>query len=76
MACACSRAQTTPTFAADVAPVVYTKCAPCHHAGGAGPFPLTTYDQVRRRARQIARVTGRRYLPPWPPVAGHGDFTG
>jgi Flp pilus assembly protein TadD len=76
MACACSRAQTTPTFAADVAPVVYTKCAPCHHAGGAGPFPLTTYDQVRRRARQIARVTGRRYMPPWPPVAGHGDFTG
>lgn len=75
-ASACSRPDVAPTFAANVAPVIYTKCAPCHHDGGAGPFPLTTYDQVRRRTRQIARVTGRRYMPPWPPVAGHGDFVG
>jgi Flp pilus assembly protein TadD len=73
---ACSRPETTPTFAADVAPLVYTRCAPCHHRGGAGPFPLTTYDEVRRRSRQIAEVTGRRYMPPWPPVEGHGDFVG
>jgi Flp pilus assembly protein TadD/mono/diheme cytochrome c family protein len=73
---ACSRPETTPTFAVDVAPLVYTRCAPCHHRGGAGPFPLTTYDEVRRRSRQIAEVTGRRYMPPWPPVEGHGDFVG
>ena len=66
---ACSRTETVPTFAADVAPLVYTRCAPCHHDGGAGPFPLTTYEQVRRRARQIVEATGRRYMPPWPPVA-------
>jgi Flp pilus assembly protein TadD len=76
VSCACSRFRTPPTFAADVAPLVYTRCAPCHHAGGAGPFPLTTYEQVRRRARQIVEVTGRRYMPPWPPVRGHGDFVG
>ena len=73
---ACSRTETVPTFAADVAPLVYTRCAPCHHDGGAGPFPLTTYEQVRRRARQIVEATGRRYMPPWPPVEGHGDFVG
>jgi tetratricopeptide repeat protein len=58
----CKRA---PTFARDVAPIVYARCAPCHRAGGAGPFPLTSYEEVRRRATQIARVTARRYMPPW-----------
>jgi Flp pilus assembly protein TadD len=72
----CARHETPPTFTADVAPIVYSRCAPCHHDGGAGPFPLTNYEQVRRRARQIVKVTGRRYMPPWPPVQGHGDFVG
>jgi Flp pilus assembly protein TadD/mono/diheme cytochrome c family protein len=66
----------TFTFTRDVAPIVFTHCAPCHHAGGAGPFPLTTYAEVRRRARQIVKVTRARVMPPWPPVEGHGAFKG
>jgi hypothetical protein len=58
------------TFTRDVAPLVYARCAPCHHAGGAAPFSLIGYDEVRARARQIARVTERRYMPPWKAV-GH-----
>ncbi len=65
-----------PTFTRDVAPIVFAHCAPCHHDGGAGPFPLISYADVRKRARQIATVTGERVMPPWPPVAGHGDFRG
>jgi hypothetical protein len=60
---ACRRAP--PTFARDVAPIVYARCAPCHHAGGAAPFSLTSYDDVSRRAAQIADVTARRFMPPW-----------
>jgi hypothetical protein len=60
----CRRAS-PPTFARDVAPIVYGKCAPCHHAGGAAPFALTSYEDVARRATQIARVTERRFMPPW-----------
>lgn len=56
-----------PTWAHDVAPVLHANCAPCHHPGGAGPFSLLTYDDARRRARQIAQVTKRRYMPPWLP---------
>ncbi len=67
---------TSPTFAADVAPLLYANCVPCHHEGGAGPFPLVQYRDVKRRARQIVKVTGRRFMPPWPPVAGHGRFIG
>src|SRR4051794_10469627 len=62
------------TFARDVAPIVYGKCAPCHHPGEAAPFSLLSYDDVRRRARQIADVTGKRIMPPWLPKAGCGDF--
>jgi TolA-binding protein len=64
------------TFARDIAPIVLTKCAPCHRPGEAGPFPLLTYEDVSRRARQIRNVTGRRFMPPWKPVHGHGNFRG
>ncbi len=64
------------TFGRDVAPIVYKSCAPCHRAGEAGPFSLLTYQDVKKHARQIAVVTGSRYMPPWLPEAGYGDFTG
>jgi tetratricopeptide (TPR) repeat protein len=47
-------------------------CAPCHRPGEVGPFPLLTYDDVRRRARQIAEVTASRFMPPWKPEPGFG----
>ena len=65
-----------PTFTRDVAPIVYTQCSGCHRPGQAGPFPLLTYNDVRSRARQIADVTRSRYMPPWKPEPGHGDFVG
>lgn len=62
------------TFNKDIAPLVFSHCAPCHHQGGIGPFPLLTYQDVRTHASQIAAVTERRYMPPWPPEPGYGDF--
>ena len=62
---------TTPTYAHDVARVLNRHCVQCHHPNGPGPFSLLTYDGARRRARQIARVTARRYMPPWLPDPGH-----
>jgi Flp pilus assembly protein TadD/mono/diheme cytochrome c family protein len=64
------------TFTKDIAPLVFTHCAPCHHAGGNGPFPLITYKDVDRHAAQIAAVTRSRYMPPWPPEHGYGNFAG
>ncbi len=66
----------SPTFAHDIAPIVYQNCAVCHRPGEAGPFSLLTYQDVKRHARQIADVTQRRYMPPWPPQPGYGDFLG
>src|SRR5579862_3378565 len=62
------------TFYRNVAPIVYQSCAPCHRPGEPGPFPLLTYAEVRKRGAQIVGVTKRRYMPPWLPEAGHGEF--
>ena len=55
------------TFNKDIAPILFHSCAICHHTGEAGPFPLLTYADTKARARQIAAVTARRYMPPWLP---------
>ena len=65
-----------PTFAHDIAPIVFKNCSPCHRPGEAGPFSLLSYGDVKSHARHIADVTRRRYMPPWLPEAGHGDFAG
>jgi Tfp pilus assembly protein PilF len=62
------------TFSRDIAPIVFAKCAPCHHPGEAAPFSLLTYDDVHRRVRQIAAVSQKRLMPPWLPRDGFGDF--
>jgi Flp pilus assembly protein TadD len=62
------------TFYKDVAPIVYHSCAPCHRPGEPGPFPLLTYENVRKHGQQIVAVIRRRYMPPWLPEPGHGDF--
>ncbi len=61
-----------PTFSTEVAPIIYDHCASCHRTDGVGPFSLVTFEQVRRRARQIAEVVTSGYMPPWKPVADHG----
>ncbi len=58
----------------DVAPILYANCATCHHPHGNGPFSLLTYADARRWGTQVAQVTGSRYMPPWLPAHGYGDF--
>ena len=65
-----SRARGTLTFTKDIAPLMHRHCAECHRPGAAGPFSLLTYLDVQKRARQIAEVTHRRYMPPWLPEPG------
>ena len=64
------------TFNKHIAPLIFQYCAPCHRPGEAAPFPLLTYQDVRKHASQIVSVTERRYMPPWLPEPGYGDFAG
>jgi Flp pilus assembly protein TadD len=71
------RAAETPiTWSRQIAPIVYQNCATCHHPGGSGPFSLLTYRDAYRRGPQMAEVTQSRYMPPWLPAPGYGDFAG
>jgi tetratricopeptide (TPR) repeat protein len=75
LALAACAAQAEPiTFYKHIAPIVYQSCAPCHRPGEPGPFPLLTYADVRKHGQQIVSVIQRRYMPPWLPEAGYGDF--
>src|SRR5215472_747390 len=65
-----------PDFAHDVAPILYRACVECHHPGEAAPFSLLSYADAGKRAVQIAAVTRSRFMPPWLPDAGYGDFEG
>ena len=62
------------TWSHQIAPLVYNNCTTCHHPGGAGPFSLLTYEDAKRWGAQMAAVTSSRYMPPWLPEHGYGDF--
>ena len=63
-------------FAQHIAPIIHQNCTPCHRTGAAGPFPLITYQQVRKKAKTICKVTKSRYMPPWPADPEYMSFIG
>jgi len=76
LASASQPAAKSVTFSADVAPIIQSRCVTCHRTDGDAPFSLTSLDDVRRRASMIVSVTKSRYMPPWKPARGAGDFQG
>jgi tetratricopeptide (TPR) repeat protein len=82
-----SRISSPVTFNKDIAPILFENCATCHRPIEASPsdksdplcvagapFPLLDYANAQARAREIAKVTLTRAMPPWLPDRGHGDF--
>jgi Tol biopolymer transport system component len=62
------------TFTENVAPIVYGNCVTCHRPGEAAPFPLISYEDVRKRGALIVTVTKARYMPPWHAAHDYGEF--
>src|SRR5712691_7312871 len=71
---ACAAAAAAPTFNTDVAPILYQNCASCHRPGEVAPFSLLSYQDAAKRAKLLATVTARRYMPPWKAEPGYGHF--
>src|SRR4026209_2024148 len=67
-------AMAAPTFNKDIAPILYENCATCHRPVEVAPFSLLTYQVAAKRASLIATVTKKRYMPPWKPEPGYGNF--
>ncbi len=62
------------TFTKDVAPILYAKCATCHHAGEMAPMSLMTYKEVRPWAKSIRERVVSKEMPPWYADPNHGEF--
>src|SRR5439155_8475839 len=54
-----------PTFAKDVAPIIFNRCASCHRAGEVAPMTLLSYEDVRPWAKVIRNKVASREMPPW-----------
>lgn len=63
-----------PTFAEDVAPILYKNCTSCHHTGGLGPFSLVEYDSAKANLSDIRDAVSTGQMPPWHAVGAHGVF--
>ncbi len=62
------------TFNQHIAPILLNHCAPCHREGMSAPFHLVTYEDAKKRDKQIKEVTESRYMPPWLPEPVQGGF--
>jgi mono/diheme cytochrome c family protein len=67
-------AKAAPTFAKDVAPILYKSCVECHRPTMFAPMALVTYDDARPWARSIKQRVSARTMPPWGADSPHGLF--
>jgi hypothetical protein len=68
-------AVTQPTFSADIAPIMYAKCTPCHRPNQIGHFNLITYQDVASKADAIHYTVTNRLMPPWPADIHYSRFS-
>jgi hypothetical protein len=52
------------TWSEHIAPLVYSRCASCHHPGGIGPFSLMSFDEARPMAAAMSAEVRARRMPP------------
>lgn len=60
-----SIAQKEVTYHGQIERIIINNCAVCHKPNGYGPFPLTTYKEVKSKGSFIGHVVKTRYMPPW-----------
>jgi mono/diheme cytochrome c family protein len=63
-----------PTYAEDVAPILFRSCAGCHRPGGMGPFSVLNYDTTVAYKDDIKDAVGGGVMPPWHATGAPGVF--
>ena len=62
-----AQSRRAPTWAEQVAPIIFKNCTECHRPGQGAPFDLLTYEDASKRSKMISVVTGSHTMPPWHP---------
>jgi mono/diheme cytochrome c family protein len=63
-----------PTFAEDIAPIVYKHCTSCHRPDGLAPFSLLDYESAAPKIRKIKGMVASGRMPPWQAAGPRGVF--
>jgi hypothetical protein len=63
-----------PTYAEDVAPILFKNCAACHRDGGMAPFSVLDYDSTVAHADEMRAAVAEGQMPPWHADAPRGHF--
>lgn len=63
-------------WASDIAPILYSNCTSCHHAGGIAPNSLMTYTESFNYRFMIQSYINNGSMPPWPPNANYTHLAG
>jgi hypothetical protein len=71
---ALSGAVAQPTYHKDISRILRAKCEICHRENDIAPFTMKDYAQVVDWAADIKLAVTDGRMPPWKPVAGHGNF--
>lgn len=64
------------SYTKDIAPILFANCVSCHRDGEVAPFPLMTYADARKHAKEIGEETHARHMPPWMPEGGEFPIEG
>ncbi|MBX2799144.1 MAG: monooxygenase [Myxococcales bacterium] len=69
----CGDHSDTPTYYADVAPILDAYCGECHGDGGVGPFAFDSAESAIENAALIRWAAESGSMPPWgaAPLAGY-----
>lgn len=62
------------TYAESVATILNEHCVECHRPNQVAPFSLIGYDNAKKWAPMIVRVTESKQMPPWKAAEGFGAF--
>ncbi len=62
------------TWTKDIEPLMSSRCAVCHQAGGIGSMPLSTFPQVRTMAAAVKDSITKGRMPPWPASAACNTY--
>jgi hypothetical protein len=64
---------TTVLFDREIVRILNNHCVMCHSEQSLS-VPLSTYEETWTRGRSMRTEVLRRHMPPWPAVAGYGQF--
>jgi hypothetical protein len=65
LALSASAGDSVPTYHGPIVRILQERCQDCHRPGQAAPFSLLNYEQARKRADDLVRVTADKIMPPW-----------